>query len=360
MRRQTLEWQFCDADAETAWPPQTPSVQLIGDDTGKTTAGAPQPSPKARYRYELVCGIALLYGITVYLLWRQATGQIAVIERDMVALRNEFTAFKQRGIENDLATSDEIINATSIETPYLHFEASPKTVGTVKHMAQRVDTKYQQLHQEFGLSLPVNGKKFKIYIDPVNYTIDPVMHAYYPITDEEQLVVIHPKFAARQYGISEDDALTTALVSRLATNLLEKAVASRAIKPQWQAMTLALKTYIQLEHEYNHHWQWQDMFLLHRYNAQGASLAFVHDIIHASEGTNEQWSQPSPSAYATANTLIEFILVTYGDDKVSALLDAFTEHDTLETLTLDLFHLSAEEFEAQWHAYLRKHYPIPS
>ncbi|MEZ4862679.1 MAG: hypothetical protein R3C14_15295 [Caldilineaceae bacterium] len=360
MRHQFLEWQFCDTDAETEWPPQTPSAQLVAEEPGKTTAGAPQPSPKARYLYELICGIALLYGITVYLLWQQATEQTAAIERDMITLRNEFTAFKQRSIEDALTTTDEIINATSIETPYLQFEASPETVGTVKQIVLRVDTKYQQLHQDFGLSLPVDGKRFKIFVDSGIYIADPVMHLYYPSTNEEQLVVIHPKFAARRYGISEDDALTTELFARLAMNLIEKAVASRAIKPQWQGMTLALKTHVQLEHGFSPDWQWQDMFLLHRYNAQSISLAFVHDVIHAPEGANEEWSQPSPTAYATANTLVEFILVTYGDDKVSALLDAFTEHDSWETLTPALFHLSADEFAEQWHAYLRKHYPIPS
>ena len=220
------------------------------------------------------------------------------------------------------------------------------------------ETEYQQLHQNFGLSLPVDGQKFQIFVDPVEYAIDPVMNVYYPITDEKHLVVIHPKFAARRYGISEDDALTTALFSRLAMKLIEKAVANRALKPQWQAMTLALKTHVQLENGFNDNWQWDDPLLHHRYNTQSYSLDLVHNMIDAPWQTEHQ-PQVSPIAFATANPLIEFILVIYGNDKVPELLDAFEEHDTWETLTPALFHLSAEKFEMQWHAYLRKHYPIP-
>ncbi|MEZ4708146.1 MAG: hypothetical protein R3A44_13125 [Caldilineaceae bacterium] len=363
MARQNLEWLFSDADVEAAWLEQTATAQpdLSGAD------GAPEEANhapiKLTYLYELICGIALLYGVILYLLWQQTTAQNAVIAQEIIALHNEVSALQQSIRNDEMPLSREASGAGPFhfETAYLSFETSAQSVAIVERIAPRVDARFQQYHHDFGLSLPLSTEKLKIIVDPdvrVDYPVVD-MGQLYPATREEQLVVPHPKFTAKQHGASEADVLTTELSSRLAMHLLKKVIASREIKPQWQGMTLALKTHVQLEHGYNRNWQWEDMFLLHRYNAQSASLAFVHDVIRAPEGTNEQWSQPSPSAYATANTLVEFILVTYGDDKVPALLDAFSEHDAWETLTPALFHLSADEFEAQWRAYLRKHYPIP-
>ena len=255
MERSPIEWHFFDADTEAEWSQST--VQLAALDASSHSKEIVRNAPKMRYVYELICAIALLCGVAVYLLWQHAAQRITMIEREVAALRNA-----------DLALQD---------------------------------------------------------------------------------------------AISEADELTTGRPTVLSAELLEKAVVnSRAIRPQWQGMVLALKTYVELENGHNHNWQWEDLFLLQRYNAQSRSLDFVLDLNHESvEKVSEQLPHASPTAYVTANPLVEFILVTYGVDTMPKLLDAFEEHDSWETLTSALFHLSADEFEAQWHAYLRKHYPIP-
>ncbi|MCB0123903.1 MAG: hypothetical protein KDE58_16730 [Caldilineaceae bacterium] len=357
MTRKPLEWQFFDSDAATDWPPQTLSKQFAKEDVGRDGTGTLRSSLKMRYLYELICTIALLHGVIVYLLWQQTEKRIEVVESELALLRAQMTTLQQNDAADPVLTVDGN-NSGLLETTYLRFVATSEMLDSVKRIASSVDARYQQLHRELNLSLPAAGEKLNISVIPVFHTGDPVRRAYQP-NIEEQLVIVYPQSTAKQYGISQDEALSAELLVRLSQRLFEQAVSNRSIKSQWQGMVVALKTHIQVMYGAKRNRQWDDRLLLHRYSAQSLSLAFVHDVIHAPEGTSEVWSQASPTAYATANPLVEFIFMTYGTDKVSALLDAFTEHDTWETLTPALFHLSAEEFEAQWHAYLRQQYPIP-
>lgn len=356
--REPLEWQFSDSDAETDWPPKTLSKQLAKEDISRNGTGTWRSSRKTRYLYELICAIALLHGVIVYLLWQQAEQRIEVMESELAVLHEQMTTLQQNDAADPVPTVDGN-HSGLVETTYLRFVASSEMLDSVKHIASSIDAKYRQLHRDLNLSLPVAGERLNIAVVPVFHLRDPVRHVYQPNSEEEQLVIVYPQSAANQDGTSEDEALAAELLVRLSQRLFEQAVSKRRIKSQWQGMIMALKTHIQFMHGAKHNRQWDELFLRHRHNAQSYTLTFVHDIIDGPEGESEQRSQPSATAYATANTLAEFMLVTYGTNKVPALLDAFVEHDTWETLTPALFHLSADEFEAQWQAYLRQQYPIP-
>lgn len=359
MTQQPLEWQFCDTDAAIEWPSETASGQFVPEDAAGSAQAVPRSSSKMHYLYELICAIALLYAISVYLLWQQAAARITAMEREVAALHNEIVALPQKSAEDALATTNGKDMGT-VETTYLRFVVSLDLLTSVTRIASSIDANYQRLHRDFNLSLPVAGEKLNIVIIPVSHTGDSARRLYQPTIEEEQLLIVYPQSAAKLNGISPDEALSAELLVRLSQRLFGQAVGSRLIKPQWQGTVMALRTYIQVTHGSKRNRQWDDRLLLDRYNAQHYSLTSVHDIIHESAGASEQWSQPGPTAYATAHTLVEFILVTYGNDSVPLLLDAFAEHDSWETLTPALFHLSADEFEEEWHAYLRRHYPIPA
>ena len=337
MKRKSIEWQFFDSDTEAEWDEQTLASQLTAQDGDSNSQDKSKAARKMRYLYELIGVIALLYGLTVYLLWQQAAQRIAVMENEVMALHSAVSPSLQTMTADDVTPipANNIAIPFQLETAYLHFEASPETREIVEQIALRVDGKYQQLHRDFGLALPSATEKLKIVVDPPIYipADSTTVSFYYPVTDEKQLVAVHPQFAAKRYGISEVEALTTELFVRVAMNLIENAVANRQIKSQWQGMTLALETYVQLEYGHNHNWQWEDMFLLQRYNAQSRSLDLVHGMINEPEGQSTDQSQVSPIAFAAANPLVEFIVVTYGDDKMSALLGAFEEYNSWETLT---------------------------
>jgi hypothetical protein len=57
---------------------------------------------------------------------------------------------------------------------------------------------------------------------------------------------------------------------------------------------------------------------------------------------------------AAAQTLIEYIVATYGTQSLAALLPAFGQHEDWTMLIPAVFEVSAAEFEVDWHAYLAK------
>jgi hypothetical protein len=52
-------------------------------------------------------------------------------------------------------------------------------------------------------------------------------------------------------------------------------------------------------------------------------------------------------------TLLDYVVVTYGDDGLPKLVDGFRRYETWETLIPAVFGISAEEFEQGWQAYLQ-------
>jgi hypothetical protein len=58
----------------------------------------------------------------------------------------------------------------------------------------------------------------------------------------------------------------------------------------------------------------------------------------------------------TMETVVEYIVATYGHDKLQQLIDAMGQYPTPETLIPALFGVSQADFEAGWQAYLAQHY----
>lgn len=352
MSDQLVERRFFDEDVTAAFKEQTHSKEsAYREDVNSTVQKELQKPPTAHYLYELLCGLALLYAVTGYFIWQQTTQQLDRIEQEMGELRGEVVSYQPDAVAEEAApqTPSNTV-ATSIETDYLHFMASSRTADIVKQVAPQVDATFQQLHRDWGLPLPV--EKFKIIVDPA-------VNRDFPFTNEHQVVASHPRFDAQRYDVSQADALMTQLSVKLADTMLVNAVNRRMVKPQWQGMILAIKVHAHLEHGFNRDRRAEPVFLHRRHDAQSSSLNLVQHRFYAPEQLNERAWQVSSMAYAAADPLVEFIVTTYGSAKIPELLDAFAEHDSWETPAPAMFHLSAGEFEEQWHDYLHKHYPAP-
>ncbi|MCB0061626.1 MAG: hypothetical protein KDE19_05910, partial [Caldilineaceae bacterium] len=238
------------------------------------------------------------------------------------------------------------------ETDYLRFETSVRAAAVVQSIVQRVDRTYQQFYRDFGVPLPTDNDKLRIIADPAG-------NLRYAIMDENTLTVALPYYAAERNGLTLADALASTLRVQLAQYVLGKALQVRTIKPQWQAMTLALKAHLQLDYGYNKDWRFHPTVLPSRYDAQSRPLHFVLSAQTMAYDPTDPGSTTTATAVATAGSVIEFIVARYGYAKISTLLDAFETHESWETLAPAVFGISATELENHWHAYLRGMYPVP-
>ncbi len=370
MDHRSMEWHFFDDDSQAEWEKVTeqPTVpDRAATDSDNNDAGG-RETPRVRYLYELFGGMALLYGLLAYLLWQQTLQQFDLLEAEMAALRSEIAAWEQAEAVAPTASTARSGGADNgtvpfrLETEHLQFASSTAMAATVQSVARRVDAKVQQFYRDFGLPIP--AEKPWIIVDlPINSSDH--------LTDGDPLIARRSLFAAQRHEISEADALATQLSFRLSAHLLDQALARHSTKPQWRGMTLALRTHVQLENGYDPEWRQHAQLLVYWHAAQDYSLVDVHklveidallyehDLVLTANVQSETSLEVHPTAYATASALVDFILATYGDAKIAELLPAFAVHATWETLTPALFHLSAAEFEEQWHRYLRQHYPIP-
>ena len=107
MTRKAVEWHFFDPDTAAEWDEQMAAKQPgapAADDNAHETS---QAARKVRYLYELICVIALLYGLSVYLLWQQAAQRIAVLEQEVATLRDDVVSVAQSHLVAPAATKDE-------------------------------------------------------------------------------------------------------------------------------------------------------------------------------------------------------------------------------------------------------------
>lgn len=332
-----LEWHFMEAE-DGEW-----AARL---DENRPDSNRPPGHESAQARasfqlYEIVLGVALICAVAAYFVWQRVEQRMFVLESQIAAMRSEFSQGASAAVNS--ANSHTAI----IETDHLRFEASPPTVELVKLVALLNDEKYRELHQNFGLTTPID--KVQIVVDPA---------ANHAQSDQHRLVIPSPDVAAKRYGIPVVDALKRGIFATLTKNVLDRALDGRKIKPQWRAMTGALQLYLQLENAYDRNWKEQPLFLRHRHLAQHQSIDPVLRMQSEAQTYDQEWSLNNQSAGNIADPLIEYILETYGYAQIPLLLDALEKHDTWETLAPAVFNLSAEQFEKNWRAYLKEHYPI--
>lgn len=345
-----LEWQFMDEADEQAPPAQSP--------TDAETDSAPHGATRWLRFYELIVGAAILYGIMLYFVWQQTAHRMIALEQEIVALRGEISQHADLEVENSdgvdtVATiTGDLAQVYRFETDHLQFRASARSAEMVKPLVQPSSAQYQQLHRDFGVALPTTGEMLLIVIDPG-------VGVGYPLTNENVLVILLPTVETDRYGISQMEALENEIHLKLTQHVFQKALSGREISPQWRAMTLALETHIQFAYGRNPNWRFDSMLLSYRHRAQSRSLELVQDVHYTpvDQAETEPGFLVSPTAYATANPLIEYILETHGYAILAPLLDAFEEHDSWETLAPAVFGISAGELEADWHAYLQQEYP---
>lgn len=337
-----FRWHFIEEKNEEASPAHFPT------DTARRNQ--PHGSTRWHHLYELILGLAILYGCALYFVWQQAERRMTALDQEMAALRSELSAVHRLGANSEgVATEhDGSTRRYQLASDYLRFETSVRASGMVKLLEQPSDAQYQQLHRDFCVALPSPGDALTILVDrPV------------PSTDEETLIIPWPEAAVKQHGITTVDALENEIFFRLSHHVLHKALRSRVIKPQWQAMTFALKTHLQLEYGHDRDWHSDPMLLSLRHRAQSNAIDRVQEVQYAvaNQEQIESGLQPSLTAHATASLLIEYILETHGYSIVPSLLDAFEEHESWERLAPAAFGISAGELEENWHAYLQETYP---
>ncbi len=354
LSNQELDWTFDEDGVSGETSGITPMVQSTDN------LQAPvHPARRPYWLYELFVSVVLIYGIGVFLLWQQTERRIGLLETELDIIQD--TAQTQGANATAMRTGPNHAEASTvtsaiamlphrIETEHLTFVTSEATADLVRSLALRSDVKYQQLRRDFGLSLSRPAGKVTIVVDPADKTLG---------SGEQLLVVPAPATAAVYYNIAELEVLQNDIFKELTKQAVNQAMSGRTFRRQWRAMSSGLQFYLQREHGHRRHWQQEATYHLRRVHAQQHSIDHVLLRVDAEQliDSYAEWLSRDAIADEVADPLVEFILETYGYPRVPVLLDAFETYDSWEAVAPAVFGISAQELEANWHAYLAQHYP---
>ncbi|MEZ4868086.1 MAG: hypothetical protein R3C14_42550 [Caldilineaceae bacterium] len=309
-----------------------------------------------RVVYEVFILIIVIGALAAAILWQKTEDRLAQLEAEIQILQDKMSV-----ADNllDVKTTSVDVGAESTKPPVLHvieadflrFMVESGNMAAVSPIAFKIDRDYQQLCADLGID-PLSGQeKLMVYVTDNTNGRNPNPYA------ELVGITLDVSAYAQRATIGASDRtqlLYNELMGQLARRSLDGALSDRQVKLQWNTV---------IDYLYHHLTQSQlpkpveDLYtyeLARRHFAQ--TLAPNAAQLRYEPGA---WMYPDHDlANTVADPLVEYILVTYGRESIPQLLDALSAYDDWEEIAPAVFSIAADQFTAEWHAYLQQHYPL--
>lgn len=238
---------------------------------------------------------------------------------------------------------------TEAQSGIFHFTYSTRDAEAVEQVIPQVETIWANLHAR--LALPENPAEsdLRIVVQGDNVGISPLRF------DGDRLVLISPKLL--RAPVYEDEAQT--LSGQIATALTRKAMdqfmQGRGFDPRWSiTYEAALKWLAEDANPLLPREPKQESGALRKYVAQ-TGLPRLNDLLEKREADYFWFTGWASTA---AHSLVTYALNVHGRDKIDDLIVGLTHAADWEALTQSVFGVSASDFEAGWHRYLRQRYEL--
>ncbi|MEZ4658223.1 MAG: hypothetical protein R2911_11680 [Caldilineaceae bacterium] len=343
-----------DPDDEAAWQA---FVAANSESTGDAQAGNSSSATVLKSFYHLILILVIGGAFAGTVLWQQNAQQITALETEVQTLEKQLadseTAQANEALSHDAAPSMALTSSPAhqvIETQFLRLVVEAGMANVANAIAPELDYAYSQLRADLGLAGAPVGEKISILL--VNDGADYAAGAY------AELGVIVVDWTS--YGLPGEEArrefpqvVYSDLYCELAQRLLQRALMVRHISPSWAAVITHLYSFVEqdpisteIEALPAHEVQQRQM----------AQLLSPNTALLSKEPAD--WMYPDYMlAHAAADSLVEYILMTYGRESVPRLLDAMSGANNWNAVAPAAFGIPPAQFEAEWRAYLAAHYP---
>lgn len=341
-------------DDEAAWQA---FVAANSESTGDEQAQGSSQSTVLRALYELLLIVALIVAFVGTVLWQRNTGKIAALENEVQALEKQLadaaTAAANLASMNDtshtIAANQSYVRQV-LDTQFFHVVAETETISTVDAIILELDAAYGQLRADLGLANSPASEKVKILLvnDRPDYTVGSLAALGVMVVDWASYE------SASQATLDEfTKVVYNDLHSKVAHRLLRDALMTRRISSVWNAV---------ITHLYSNLEQSQPSVGIEALPAHKVQQRQTAQLLSSNTAllpqSPEDWMYPNDMlVHAAADSLVEYILVTYGRESVPRLLDAMSKANDWRTVAPTAFGIPIEQFEAEWQAYLYEHYP---
>lgn len=324
--RIALEWQVSSGQEtdDLAWQPISGSTSRYGQETSRR-ARAARTLQLAR-RWPELAGLAVLVILLGWWVLRPTTAKVLLVEP---------------------APAREMPASSPLATTYFLIHFHPQDAALAQAIAAQLDRRYQVLRQEFWLGpLPIENKiEIKIGFPQT------ASAQLFPPNHKDMLLVIPPEFLSTTGSFEAEAEVARYIDNWLAGRMLDEAAERAAILPQWQAMVKAIKHVFWLRQRTDDvlRPEWVYIALLNPLPAPSTGSAAA-----AQPGYEAAYLDETFRSFAVTITLADYLLATYGHQRLPALLAGFSRYDSWEELSPAVFGIEASALETNWHTYLEQ------
>jgi hypothetical protein len=239
-------------------------------------------------------------------------------------------------------------------TAHFHFKYYERDAEAVQALAAQAEALYAQLRADAGLPPePPEGSE-GLATTAMTIEVLPRMDLTSWRFMGDVLTIPSPALLPVPIGHPDSDRLARSLVRPLGARVLEEALAETSIQPGWRPLVDGMARWAS--------WQagplpspWEmhmgDHLRDHLASRQPPTLYALTGPMPA---TLDRWT-----AAKAAETVIDFVVATYGRETLPVLLRGFAEHRTWDTLIPTVFGVPREAFEARWQRFILVYYGPP-
>jgi hypothetical protein len=342
-----------DPEDEAAWQA---FVAANSESAADEHLQIPSTSTALKGLYELFLLFVIGVAFAGTILWQKDITQIAALEDEVQTLEEKLVnaeGQQQATVSMPLSAATWPRVRHVIQTDYLRFVVETEQMAMISDMASKLDTAYGELSADLGLQTNPLGEKVNVLLvnDSADYADGPYAELdviVIKVAGSTEPIASDPQFVAQE--------LYSNLYGQLARRLLDTALMTRQIRPKWDAVLTHLYSTLAQGHLSSSVATLSAYKVQQRELTQMLSLSFT--ILRREPG---DWMYPDYTlAHSVADSLVEYILVSYGRDAIPPLLDALSLYDSWDEVIPAAFDMPRDQFETEWHAYLYEHYPSDS
>ncbi|MFQ5854353.1 MAG: hypothetical protein ACE5LU_01735 [Anaerolineae bacterium] len=234
-----------------------------------------------------------------------------------------------------------------VETEHFRFVFHQRDAEAVGVVVDEVEGLYAALRHDAGLGPPATEERLTIEIVPRTDMM------YWRFT-EDRLTVPSPALLPVPEELPDAARLIGTIAYPLARQVLDEALQQTQVKSGWQPMADGLRLWLG--------WDGSVMPSAWRYRVEGLlreRLAESHPLrladLAAWRAGRWNWQDRWVRSMA-AETVVEYVVATYGRERLPALLQGLDKYETWDALTPAVFDVPAGVFEAGWQTYLVARY----
>jgi hypothetical protein len=249
------------------------------------------------------------------------------------------------------------------ETAHLLFQYYQVDQSLVEAVVPTVETFNAALYRDIGLHLPPAHDKVTVRIAIVAATqpVAPFKLVGYVTWESNGIVVLSPRLSRVSTILASTDVLEQAVRANIAHQIVLLAVEEYQPQAVWRPLVDGLQLWANAayrEFDFNlanspatmdnllHGW------LTNKAPLQLPVLSEAPSLLSSLEETpGTDWQQ-----LVLSKTVIDYVIATYGRHSLARLLAGMHQYDSWQSLVPAVFHISMEEFERNWHAYLAARY----